>query len=156
MANIGIIVYSQTGNTLSVAQRLAEKLEQDGHTVSLERIEATTIQKDGSVTLTKSPPVDNYENLVFGTPVQAFSLSQAMKSYLEQLPSLQDKTVDCLITKQLPFNWTGGNRTFRQMKRICENKGAVVRGHAIIHWRPKQREQESREAIAFLSNLFSS
>lgn len=155
MANIGIIVYSQTGNTLSVAQALAEKLKQDGHTVSLEQIEAT-MQKDGQATLTKTPLVDSYDNLIFGTPVQAFSLSQAMKTYLEQLPSLQDKTVDCLITKQLPFNWTGGNRTFRQMKRICENMGAVVRGHTIIHWRPKQREQESREAVGYLSNLFSS
>jgi len=37
---IGIILYSQTGNTYSVAQKLQEKLIAKGHSVDLERLKA--------------------------------------------------------------------------------------------------------------------
>jgi len=82
--NIGIIIYSQTGNTNSVALKLKEKLSAAGHSVDIEQIEisgelgprATNFQ------LKTKPDVDTYDALVFGAPVQAFSLSPAMKSYL--------------------------------------------------------------------------
>lgn len=35
---IGIILHSQTGNTLSVANKLKEKLISLGHTVNLEQV----------------------------------------------------------------------------------------------------------------------
>ncbi|MDF2592532.1 MAG: hypothetical protein K0S75_1998, partial [Clostridia bacterium] len=35
---IGIIVYSHTGNTFSVAQRLEEKLTAEGHSVKIEKV----------------------------------------------------------------------------------------------------------------------
>ena len=38
--NIGIIVYSQTGNTLSVAKKLEEKLSLAGHSATLEQVKA--------------------------------------------------------------------------------------------------------------------
>jgi len=44
--HIGIIVYSYTGHTLSVARLLRERLSAAGHDVSLERIE--TIGPDGA------------------------------------------------------------------------------------------------------------
>lgn len=37
--NIGIIVYSISGHTLSVAAKLGEKLSAAGHAVTLERLE---------------------------------------------------------------------------------------------------------------------
>ena len=37
--NVGIIVYSKTGNTLSVAEKLQEAIRSAGHTVNIERIE---------------------------------------------------------------------------------------------------------------------
>ena len=37
--NIGLIVYSLSGNTLSVAMKLTEKLSAAGHAVTLERVE---------------------------------------------------------------------------------------------------------------------
>jgi flavodoxin len=43
---IGLIVYSQTGNTLSLAQKVEEKLPAAGHDVTLEHLK--TIGEGGT------------------------------------------------------------------------------------------------------------
>ena len=92
--NIGMIVYSQTGNTLSVANTLQDKLVAAGHEVTLEQIEVIGQVAPGqAVTFQTVPDPTPYEALVLAAPVQAFSLVEVMKRYLPQSASLQDKPV---------------------------------------------------------------
>jgi flavodoxin len=154
---IGIIVYSQTGNTLSVAEKLEKKLSGAGHSVKLERVTASgDARPHKKVELMNKPHVDKYEALVFGSPVMAFSLAAPMKSYLEQLGSLKGKQVACFVTKGLPGNWTGGNKAIGIMKKTCESKGAIIIGTEIIKWRGKNLDQEIDGAVDRLSGLFRS
>lgn len=154
--NIGIIVYSNTGNTLTVAKKLQEKLEAKGHTVNLEQItitgEASPGKKDFQFTAAPSP--DPYDAVIFGSPVQAFSLSVVMKEYLEQLPSLEGKKVAFLLTKHLPFYWTGANRAIRQMQGASETKKAEVLGSGVVIWSGSRRERTTQSALEALSGLF--
>jgi flavodoxin len=154
--NIGIIVHSQTGNTHSMALELEKKLSADGHAVSLERLvpigEVNPGTKD--IKLESRPDVGQYDALVFAAPVQAFSLSAVMTNYLDGLASLQGKKIACFVTKQLPFNWTGGNQAIGQMKKICQSKGAEVCGTEIVIWSNAQRDQKIANAIDTLSSLF--
>jgi flavodoxin len=153
--NIGMIVYSQTGNTHSVALKLQEKLSAAGHTVTLERIEVSgEVQPGKPVQFTTLPDAAKYEALVFGSPVQAFSLCQAMVEYLKQVASLQGKKVAFLVTQAFPYPWLGGNRAVRQMKRLCESKGATVCGSGIVNWMKKSREQQIVEVVDRLGGLF--
>jgi len=153
--NIGMIVYSQTGNTHSVATKLEEKLAAAGHAVTLERIEVTgEVQPGKPVQFTTLPDAEEYEALVFGSPVHAFSLCQAMVDYLEQVASLQGKKVALLVTEAFPYPWLGGNRAVRQMKRACESKGAIVCGSGIVNWMKKRREQQIVEVVDGLSGFF--
>lgn len=151
--NIGIIIYSQTGNTSTAAQQFKEKLEKAGHSVEIKQITIVGKPSSKEIRLNSSPEVDDYEALVFASPVQAFSLAQVMKVYLSQLESLKDKKIVCFVTKQLPFNWTGGNQAISQMKNLCETKGGKVSGSAIVNWQQSKREQ-AKEAFARLSALF--
>ncbi|MEW5785862.1 MAG: NAD(P)H-dependent oxidoreductase [Bacillota bacterium] len=152
---IGIIVYSQTGNTYSVALQLKEKLAAAGHAAEIERVTATGNVSPGSKNfqLDTRPAVDSYDALVFAAPVQGFFLSPAMATYLEQLPSLRDKTVACFVTKGLPFYWTGGNQAVGRMKKICESKGAVVCGTEIVNWNSR-RDLIIKECVGRLNSLF--
>ena len=154
--NIGIIVYSQTGNTDAVARKLQEKLTAAGHTTNLERITVTGNASPGSkdFQFTSSPAVDRYDAIIFGAPVQAFSLAGVMTSYLNQLSSLRNKKVACFVTKQLPFNWTGGNRAIAGMKKICASKGAAVCGTGIVIWSKSGREQNISACVEKLSRAF--
>lgn len=150
---IGIIVYSQTGNTLSVAEKLKEKLGQEGHSAKIERVTVAGGRKSGErrFQLEVQPEVGQYDALVFGSAVEAFSLSPVLRSYLAGVDSIQGKQVACLVTQFFPYPWMGGNRAIRQMRRICESKGASVCGSAIVNWAGSRRAKTTAQAIEDLT-----
>lgn len=153
---IGIIIHSQTGNTNSVALKLKEKLSAAGHSVDLERLKVLGALRRGikDIQFEALPNAGQYDALVFGAPVEAFSLSSVMVSYLTQVASLQSKKVACLVTQFFPYPWMGGNRAIGQMKKICESKGAVVFGSEVINWSSSRRDLKIIEAVDRLSKLF--
>lgn len=137
MVNIGIIVHSQTNNTYSVAEKLQAKLKEAGNEINIEKVDMVGGNKPGSkdIQVENPPDVTGYDGLIFGSPVHAFSLAPAMKIYLEQIPSLQDKKVALYVTKGLPLKFTGGTRAIGQMEKICESKGGNIVGTDIVIWR---------------------
>jgi flavodoxin len=148
---IGIIVYSQTGHTLSVAVALQEKLTAGGHVVNLERVEASGPVKPGAtdVQLKTRPKVGAYDALVFASPVWGGAMAPPMTSYLEQVTSLQGKRVVCLVTHLFP-NGLGANQTFNQMREVCVSKGAVVCGWGGVGW---PRFGQKRRIAAVIDDL---
>nr|WP_319373854.1 flavodoxin family protein [uncultured Methanobacterium sp.] len=156
MMNIGIIVYSQTEHTYSVAERLQEKLLANGHAVEIEPVTPAGEVHPGSkdITFQNQPDIQDYDALIFGSPVHAFNLAPAMKAYLEQIPSLHDKKIACYVTKGLPFHRTGGNQAISHMKKLCQSKGGTVMGTGIIVWRGG-REKEIKELVEKFSMLLS-
>jgi flavodoxin len=152
---IGIIVHSQTEHTYSVALKLQDKLLNNGHETNLERVitEGDTPPKTKDIQFKNLPDVDAYDALIFGAPVQAFSLSQPMNVYMQQIKSLQSKKVACFVTKGAPFKWTGGTRAIGQMKNICQTKGGIVIGTGIVIWR-KDREKQIDDLINKFGRLF--
>jgi hypothetical protein len=150
-----MIVYSQTGNTLSVANTLQDKLVAAGHEVTLEQIEVIGAVAPGQpVTFQTMPDPTPYEALILAAPVQAFSLVEVMKRYLPQSASLQDKPVALLVTEFFPYPWMGGNRAIRQMTQLAEAKGAEVRGSGVVNWSKKRRAAQIVEVTDRLSALF--
>ena len=154
--NIGMIVHSQTGNTLSVATKLKEKLSAAGHEVTLEHLKVIGEARPGmkDVKFETLPDASGYDALVFGSPVQGFSLAAGLSNYLRQIPPFQDKEVALLVTEAFPYPWMGGNRAVRQMTGICESKGATVCGSGIVNWMNRRREQMITEVTDRLSRLF--
>ena len=153
---IGIIVYSRTGKTLSVATKLRDRLSAVGHSVDMERLvvageDRIRVQV---VQLESIPDVGNYEAVVFATPVQGGSPSPAMRSYLAEVASLEGKKVACLVTEFFPFPWMGGNRAISQMIEICESKGATICGSGIVNWSRLCRGRQITEVTDRLSKLF--
>lgn len=152
---IGIVVHSQTGNTCEVAQKLQEKLSASGNEVEIQRVRMVGGDKPQGkdIKIENPPDVVKYDVLIFGAPVHAFSLAPAMKVYMEQIASLQDKKVACFVTKAMRFNWTGGTRAIGQMKKTCGSKGGIVYGTGIIVWN-KQRDKKIDELVEEFSRLF--
>lgn len=153
---IGIIVYSQTGNTYSVAQRLQEKLTAAGHAVQIERVVPVGDVHPGvkKLNFETLPAAGNYDALVFAAPVQAFTLAVAMSVYLRQLPALGNKKIACFVTMAFPYPWLGGNRAITLMNKICESKGGKVCETGIVNWSNKQREAQINGLVDIFSGLF--
>ena len=154
--NIGIIVYSQTGNTRSVAEKIKQNLTAAGHTANVESVKIKGEYKPGQkdIEFETLPSTEKYEGIVFGAPVHAFSLTQVMSKYLEQIPSLTGKKVALLATKQLRFNWTGGNQAINKMKKLCKAKDGTICETGIVVWSSKDREQMINDVAAKISSSF--
>ena len=153
---IGIIVHSQTNNTRSVALNLQEKLKDAGNEVEIHRVKMVggdRPEKKENIELENVPDVTEYDALIFGAPVHAFSLAPAMQIYMEQLPSLQDKKVALYVTKNLRFEWTGGSRAIGQMKNYIYSKNGNLMGTGIVIWN-KQRDKKIVELANRFAKLF--
>jgi hypothetical protein len=153
--NIGIVVYSWSGNTLSVAEKLKERLAAAGHTVNLEQVTVVGERKRGAreFELATKPDVGPYDEVVFGSAVEAFSLSPVLTAYLEGVGSLEGKKIACLVTQQFPYPWMGGNRAIRQMKKLCVAKGGSIVGSAVVNWAKSRREKTTAAAVDRLAGL---
>lgn len=128
-----IVYYSKTGNTKSVAERFNGF---DLLTIKAESDDPNNLKP----VLKDIPKISDYDYIVLATPVHGFQMSQIMKAYLTQVDSFKDKTIDLFITHFFPFAWMGGNITLKQMKKIIEQKGGVIRQMTSINWKNKKRE----------------
>jgi len=137
----GIIVYSKTGNTFYVGQRLRESLEKLGQKVFLERIGISGSEESGKFELSNSPDVSEYDLLILGSPVHGFSLCPVMTKYISEALA-KDKKVICFVTQFFAFPWLGGNRAVRQMKSLCTQKDLSIIYTEVINWSSKKREEQ--------------
>lgn len=151
--NIGIIIYSQTGNTLSIAKRLQEELTKKGHTATIDAITATNTEPNAkaSLALKNIPNASGYDKIILGAPIHGFSLCLAMTKYLTEHADIKGKDIDCIITHHFPYPWLGGTRGMKQMIGFCTSKGASSKDNYIIDWTSKKRESQIAEAVKKLS-----
>lgn len=152
---IGIIVFSQTGHTLSVAERLAGALRAKGQEVAIARVEPVETKPNSSapVKLKVAPDVSPYDAVIFASPVQGFTLARVMKFYLTGITDLTGKKVACFVTQHLKRAWMGGNRSVRMIDAACREKGAVVGASGIVHWSSADRESQIAALVEKLSAL---
>lgn len=143
---IGIVVHSMTGNTSLVAERIKNRLEQEGHELSLERLAII-----GGEDQTQSDPdkisieplktnMEELDLLILGGPVRGFQASPAMKALLGRLEGLEGKDTMIFVTHAFPFNWMGGNSAIKQLRNMCTEKGANILFTGIIDWKNSKRE----------------
>ena len=155
--NIGIFVNSKTGNTLSVAEKLRDRLVAMGHTVALEKVSASNDGKMNVEKIVISNPLSTqgYDMLVFAAPVNGFSLAPVMQAYLKGLPSLAGKRLAGFVTEAFPFPWMGGNQAISGMEKLVNAKCGKLSATGVVNWMfPGKRKSliaETVEKIAAIS-----
>ena len=142
--NIGIIVFSRTGNTLAVAERIREACAVRGHAATVEQIRIED-DKPGSgrpPRLTETPDPSRYDRVYLGAAVEGFSLSPVMKAYLDATTTFDGKPAGVFVTQHLSKPWLGGNRAIRQLRALCRTKGLNVQADGIVNWTNKARDTQ--------------
>jgi len=142
--SIGIIVYSKTGNTLQVAERTKKVLELQGNTVSVKRFQAETSGETSNIPirLTECPDPNVFDAVIFGAPVQAFSLDPAMAMYLRQIGPIKNIPAMCFITQHFKKPWMGGNRAIKQLLALLKAAGVKALPIGIVNWTNETREEQ--------------
>lgn len=147
--NVGIIVYSHSGNTLSVAQTLENAIKCAGHTVTIARVEPENDdpQSRAPVRIKAAPDISPYDVIVFASPVHGFSLAPVMRVYLSQVSGLDGKKAYCFVTQQLKQAWLGGNRAMRQIAAACTAKGAAFMSSGVVNWSSGARDKQIDDVV---------
>jgi len=140
---VAIILYSGTGNTRGVAERLATKVRARGDQVEIREITVTGDPAEGTdgFELASAPRMNDADVVVLASPVMAGSLSPVMKAYLDQSEP-PPRPVRVVITQHFPRPWMGGNQARKWMTRALERKGGSVAESMIVNWSSKAREQQ--------------
>lgn len=153
---IGIIIYSHSGNTLSVANKLCEKLNLKGFDCYLDEIKAE--DEDPNIKnpiLITNPSVAYYDVLIFATPVRAFMISPIMQAYLKRIESLSQKPVFLFVTHHFPYAWMGGRTTIAAMSKLIKDKQGSILDSFVIDWSNKKRKQQIDQLLSRISQRIS-
>jgi flavodoxin len=145
--NIGIVVYSKTGNTFEVAQKLDQMIESIGNESTIERIISTNDEENDlkKIEINGVSNLLKYDLVVFASPVHAFSLPPIMKKAMESIDQIKVPAI-CFVTMALPFKWMGGTRTINGMKLYVNSLGGEILDSDIIRW-TKDHEDKVDEFI---------
>lgn len=140
--NIAVVVFSQTGNSAAVARSIATALRDKGHTADVHLLRTADKVSPGTkkVTFTTAPDISSADALILGGPVWAFRASPPLRSYAEQLPSLQGKKAALFVTHGLPLPFAGHGRALWVLERRLRDVGAdVVAKEAVLCFtKPKE------------------
>lgn len=147
--NISIVVYSETNNTLSVAQKLKTSFEEKGDTVEFITLQVHDIKRNKK--LISIPTIAPCDLLILASPVQGFSVALPMKEFLKKGTVKPKQKVYLLITQHFKRRWLGGNQTLKQMKKQLHHVNANVEREVDIHWSSKNRNIQIKEAIKELT-----
>ena len=149
-------MHSDTGHTLSVAEKLKSKLISLNHDVNIEKVIALNDKEEQAtnIQLQNIPDINEYDFIFFAAPVRAFNISPVISKYLSQLSSLEKRKIICFVTMFFPFKWMGGKNAISKMKIMCEEKNGEVIDVGIINWKKIDREKNINEMIEnFIKNI---
>lgn len=139
---IGIIYYTLSRHTLTLSRFLQQSFEQAGHSVNLSQLETTRYQIRAQKAELKSiPSIAGYDLLIFACPVHGGRMAPPMQTFLDQVPSLKNIKVVCLVTQVFP-HWLGGDQTLAAMRAVCESKDAHVITTGSVSWYSFTRRQQ--------------
>lgn len=127
-----IIVHSSSGTTLEFAEQISATLKEKKYPVELVHLQTDPVIKSGSVRHTAPfkfinlPDIKDYELILLGGPVWAFSASPIAITALEKLGKLSGKKILPFVTMGFPFPWMGGNKAISMMSDKAIELGATV------------------------------
>ena len=153
---IGIIVHSKTGRTLALAQLIEKRLKRQNHAVTLHHLAIDPdIDSPGKpFRIVNAPDPAQYDALLIGGPVWAFSASPVVISYLKSLGDLKGKKLIPFATMGFPCACLGGNRSLGQMRKAAEANGATTLPGAVVPTMLRDHAVLSEEAADKITALF--
>lgn len=149
--------YSFSGNTERVAQALERFFRERGNEVRLQRLipveesrkffvqaKQAFLKKEVDLKPGLEVDVSDYDLIVIGSPVWAFSPVPAVRSYLKIMKNCEGKKFFLFVTYG---SGAGRFRCLKQMKELIQNRGGEVIGGLDI-------SDKKIKDITFLTKVF--
>lgn len=146
---IGIIYYSETGHTLQACEMVKNNLINEGHSVDIKAV--TVVDIKTNKTLKDIPSVEGYDLIIFGSPVQGFSLPVPMSEYLKIIKLPMYQKVGILITQYFKLSFMGANHAKRQLLEKIAISQPNLYAYSVVHWSSRRRVEQLNKAVEKLS-----
>lgn len=130
-----IVFYSFSGNTRRACLFLKDKAASLGSSLDLidlklEKEVTSFFAQCLEAALNKKPALieanydlEKYDFLIFASPVWAFTYAPALRSYLNKIKGLENKTTACFLTFG---SGAGKNKALKELENILKSKKARV------------------------------
>ncbi len=131
---LSIILHTQSGRTGELARKIAETFRNAGHEVdiSMLRTVGTVTPRSTKFEIKNPPEITDEDWIIFAAPVWVFKASPVIMKYLGTLKNLKGKKVVNIVTKSLPFIWTGGSQALTAMNSEVEtSNGDTLQGEIV-------------------------
>jgi flavodoxin len=158
-----IIFYSFSGNTKRACLFLEERLKQAGAQVDLidlrpQKEPKKFFQQCLQAGFKKTPKLAEcnyearaYDFIIFASPVWAFTIAPALRSYLNKINDLGQKRVVCVLTF---VSGTGKNKALKELEDIVRNKnGYLLFSQNIKGDKTNQADYLNQELKVFLEAI---
>ncbi|MBN1604557.1 MAG: hypothetical protein JW915_23310 [Chitinispirillaceae bacterium] len=154
---VAIILHTQSGRTSELARKIAEVFRNASHEVDIYmlRTVGNVTPRSTKFEIKNSPVLTDEDWVIFAAPVWAFKASPVIMKYFATLKNLKGKKVMNIVTKSLPFDWTGGTQALASMNSETETsngdtlQGIIVQSYIKIS-ADKQTEVANKALKAFI------
>jgi len=137
---IGIIVYSYTNNTLTIANQLKTALSGKGYDVGIESIKAMNEDPNNThIVLTQSPDITQYDKVIFASCVRGFDCALILKEYVKNLNSLNSLKCAGFVSQYFPWDALGGNQALKRIQSLVESKNGQFYPLRSVHVKSRQK-----------------
>ncbi len=152
--NIGIIIHTQTGHTLHFAKAIQNKLIEQGHTAEVKglRTKGAVKPRSSKFELRRIPKTDEYEAILFGGPVWAFTASPVIIKFLKTIGTLKGKKALCFVTMGLPLPFLGGKQAVKAMESELDLSGGDILPGVILPYFFKGNRGKMNAAVQRVSD----
>jgi hypothetical protein len=133
---IGVFVHSKTGNTARLALAVTHALREKGHDVAVELLRPIGKVNPGSrhVEFRNLPDAADFEMVLIGGPIWAFSASPVVTSAIKQIPGLKGKRALYFLTSFLPPPISGCKRAHDLVSRLLKDAGSAQLEGCSLSW----------------------
>jgi len=150
--NIGIIYYSETGNTKKFADVISNSLKKAGHIVEQTEVKtdipvnSRTIRENNNYKVVNMPDCKKYDYIFIGGPVWGFSINTVTVKAIEELKELNGKIVVPFVTQFFPFPFLGGGHSIKQIGNAAEKHGAKTISGLVLNraWHDAEKSMKEK------------
>ena len=151
MKNSLIVYFSLTGRTEKVGKIISEFLKNKGVNISLFKLipehnysffkNCQLAFKEKEIPLKKIPEINNYDFLFIGSPVWAFNITPAIRTFLNK-SNLSGKNVFLFTTYG---SGIGKEKAMRKMEEIVKEKNGKIKGRVEVKGKNVDKEKDKIE-----------
>lgn len=155
---LNIILHTQSGRTGELCRKIAEVFRNAGHDtdISMLRTVGQVTARSSRFEIKNAPEISDEDWLIFAGPVWAFKASPVIMKYLGSIKNLKGKKVINVVTKSLPYPWTGGTQALAAMNSEVDiSNGTVLQGEILQSFMkasPQKMEEVAQRILKTLSS----